>query len=208
MEFTREQNKALIEHFPYLQPRSLWTDEIVKDYDYGYIKGQWDLPDGWHRLFLLYCKAIKPVLKKVDFIDKFRFSQLKEKWGVMTLYNNGYPKEVYEELSDLNSIYCRISTLICQRCGKPADIETRGWIGFLCNACKPETFTAGDYYNLKEPNFIVKLESWEPSVKSNSITTDDYNKIIRELDCKPYYNEYIRCLNLTDSEFIEYLTNK
>ena len=52
MDFTMEQNKALIEHFPYLQPRSLWTDEIAPDYSYDHIRGQWELPDGWGRLFL------------------------------------------------------------------------------------------------------------------------------------------------------------
>lgn len=205
MEFTREQNKALIEHFPYLQPRNLWTDEIVKDYDYDHIRGQWDLPDGWHRLFLLYCMSIKPILKKANFIDQFRFSQLKEKWGEMTLYDNGVPQDIHEEMSDIKYIYERISALICQHCGNFAEYEARGWVSFFCKNCIAKIFDEGDYNKLDEPDFIIKITSWKPSSDSNS---SELIKIVREIDAFPYFEEYLNCLKLTDEEFLKYILRK
>ena len=60
MELTVEQNKKLVEKFPYLIPTNIWTGEVVDNYDYSYNEGECDLPIGWHRLFLLYCKNIRP----------------------------------------------------------------------------------------------------------------------------------------------------
>ena len=59
--YTVEQNKKLIEKFPYLMPINLWTLEPVKDYDFDYIRGDYELPDGFMRCFLLYCKARRGV---------------------------------------------------------------------------------------------------------------------------------------------------
>ena len=92
--FTPEQNKKLIEIYPYLQPRNVWTDKIPEDYDYSYIRGDKEVPDGWLRLFLLYCKAIRPALVNDSYLEQFRFSQVKEKYGSMRLYDFGAPKEV------------------------------------------------------------------------------------------------------------------
>ena len=86
LNLTKEENKMLIEYFPFLQPRNVWTDKIPEDYDYDYILGVGDLPYGWERLFLLYCKHLKVELDKFNFTDKFRFSQIKEKYGDMRLY--------------------------------------------------------------------------------------------------------------------------
>ena len=34
----------------------MWTGLPIKDWDYTYINGVGDLPEGWERLFLLFCK--------------------------------------------------------------------------------------------------------------------------------------------------------
>ena len=74
MNLTVEQNKLLIEKFPFLQPRSVWTDEISEDYDYSYINGVGDVPVGWEKLFLLFAKHLKLELDKYNYTDKFRFT--------------------------------------------------------------------------------------------------------------------------------------
>ena len=77
---SRRLRKALIKEYPYLQPRNVWTDKIAEDYDYEYILGEHDLPEGWFELFLQMCEDIKEPLIKADYLNEFRFSQLKEKY--------------------------------------------------------------------------------------------------------------------------------
>ena len=51
-ELEKIANEQLIKFMPYLQPRNVWTDEIPKDYDYEYIRGEHEIPEGWLSLFL------------------------------------------------------------------------------------------------------------------------------------------------------------
>ena len=83
---SRRLRKALIEEYPYLQPRNVWNDEISEDYDYEYILGEYDLPEGWMKLFLQMCEDIREPLVKANYLNEFRFSQLKEKYGSMRVY--------------------------------------------------------------------------------------------------------------------------
>ena len=104
----RQINKKLCEQFPYLVPRNVFTDKIPEDYDYDYIRGEYELPDGWFDLFLQMCEDIKQPLVDANYLEKFRFSQIKEKYGTMRCYVFGAPEEVhnilhkYEYLSQLN----------------------------------------------------------------------------------------------------------
>ena len=119
---TKEENKALIERMPYLMPRNVFTDKVIDNYDYEYIRGEYELPDGWFRLFLQMCEDIREPLKKADQLDSFRFSQIKEKWGVMECYNFGAPKMVHDIIDD----YRYVSKFVCCCCGRPATIRTTG----------------------------------------------------------------------------------
>ena len=69
MELTVEQNKLLVERFPFLKPRNVWTGEFSEDYDYSYIVGVGDVPRGWERLFLLYCKHLRETLVETNFLE-------------------------------------------------------------------------------------------------------------------------------------------
>ena len=128
---TIEQNKMLCERYPFLLPRNLWTDEVNEDYDYSYIRGIEELPIGWRKLFLQMCEDIRQPLIDADYLDKFRFSQIKEKYNRMCCYNFGAPEHVY----DIIMKYEYISQFICQRCGKPATYETTGWYTSYCDEC-------------------------------------------------------------------------
>ena len=81
MTLTSEQRKQLIDLYPYLQPCNLWTGKISEDYDYIYIREEHEIPEGWIRLFFLYCKNLRSRLVGTETIDKFRFSQLKERYS-------------------------------------------------------------------------------------------------------------------------------
>lgn len=47
---SKEENKALIERFPFLLPRNRWTDEIPDDFNYDYTELD-AMPNGWRIAF-------------------------------------------------------------------------------------------------------------------------------------------------------------
>ena len=190
--FTPEQNKQLIEIYPYLQPRNVWDDKIPEDYDYSFIRGQRELPDGWLRLFLLYCKAIRPILVDNNYLNDFRFSQVKEKYGTLRLYNFGYP----QGMEDLEWLYSGYSEFVCQRCGKMAKVSTIGWIEQLCLDCH-------DPFEAELPGNII--------VKHRTIKIRHHGKdgdSIHVLSYKDVNKEYMKCMKMSDQEFFDYITKE
>ena len=188
MNFSIEQNKQLIAIYPYLQPRNLWTGEIPENYDYSYIRGE-ELPDGWHKLFLMYCKEMRPHLIKSNMLDKFQFSQIKEKYGTMRIYNCGYPKSA----DYLTSLYEYYSTFVCQRCGKPSKWVTKGWVSFFCDECIGEAQV--DCYPLKK----------QTSMRFTCYKNNEPYRI--SYTYKYLDKEYKRVLCMTDDEFFDYITD-
>lgn len=129
---TIEDNKKLIKEFPFLQPRNVWTDKIADDYDYTYVLGVDDLPAGWERLFLQMCKDLKKQLIKDNYLDKFRFTQIKEKYNTMRLYNNGCSEKAHRILDK----YEYLSRYVCTVCGDVATVETQGYVASFCDKCR------------------------------------------------------------------------
>ena len=192
---TTEQRKKLIEVYPYLLPRNLWTDEVSPDYNYDHIRGEFELPPGWERLFLLYCMHLKPILMKHNYVDKFRFTQIKEKSGRIRLYDNGAPMEAH----NLEQIFYTLSGGICEYCGKKAVYETHGWIEVLCKE-----------HVTKQPQWkkhrikrrrVLTIERYDYS------NSKDGEKFLLKLSITPYWREYTKCLKMSDSEFYEYIIN-
>lgn len=128
MELTNLQRQKLINSFPYLQLRNLWSGKLVENCEY--IVGD-SIPEGWFRLFLLYCKNIKSSLEKSNYIDEFMFTDVKEKYGTLRLSNNGEPSST----KYITYCYESFSKFVCQHCGSMADRQTEGWIMSLCNNC-------------------------------------------------------------------------
>jgi hypothetical protein len=110
---SRQLRKALVEEYPYLQPRKAMTGEVHPDYDYQYIVGEYDLPEGWMQLFLQACEDIREPLEKAGDLEKFRFLQVKEKYGQMRLYHSG----AADEVCDILSKYEFLSEQVCSECG-------------------------------------------------------------------------------------------
>lgn len=188
--FTPEQRKQLIDIYPYLQPRNVWSDKIPEDYNYEYIRGEHEVPDGWMRLFLLYCKAIRPILVSNNYLNQFRFSQVKEKYGTLRLYNFGY----CGGMEDIEFLYTGYSEFVCQRCGKPAKYSTIGWIEQLCAEC----------YDPAE-------QSAERVVKHRATRVRRYDKngeTIRILPYKDVNREYMSCMKMSDDQFFNYITEE
>lgn len=127
---TPEQNRELIATYPFLLPRNVFTDEIDDDYDYSYTWAD-DVPDGWRALFLQCCEDLKTQLIADNQLQTFRFCQIKEKYGTLRMYNYGCSSAAQSILDK----YEWLSQFVCISCGKPATVETRGWISPFCDEC-------------------------------------------------------------------------
>ena len=106
----------------------------------------------------------------------------------MRLYNNGYPRD--SNCGDLEYIYSHLSTYVCQDCGKPAKYESRGWISQEC-----EEHKSVDSIKKGNRKYSVTLFRYTPEF--------DQVKVI--IPCKQYWDEYLKCLKMSDEKFLQYI---
>lgn len=86
-----EKNKALVDDFPFLLPRNRWTGKVPDDYDYSYTELD-AMPEGWRTAFgLQMCKELKEILVGAGALETYRIMDIKEKYGSLHWYDNGYP---------------------------------------------------------------------------------------------------------------------
>lgn len=129
------KNKKLTNRYPWLLPRSVWTDKILNDYDYTYTEADC-FPAGWRKSFFKEMhEELREELIRCDYIDEFRVFQIKEKWGMLAYYAGSIPQEcnVYEIIHK----YERLSETICIDCGKldVPNIPINGWYSPICECC-------------------------------------------------------------------------
>ena len=187
IKLNEAQVRELINRYPYLLPRNVWTGKVVEDYDYSYILGQYELPWGWFRLFLLYCKNIRELLEKANYLNKFQFTEIKEKYGTMRLYDGGHP----QDLDKITLDYEVYSGRICMKCGQPADYKAREWTECFCKNC----FTRKEISPMK----VKRKTHYSVTIYEN----EKEKKIRRSL--KNIHKEYMKCLKLNDEEFVSYI---
>ena len=128
----RESNKVLCEQYPFL---TCYTDneETTPTYDFTW---QDDVEEGWVKAFCPQMwDELKAILEKYDYVNKLRFLQIKEKWGLLTIYYGGLPREVYDEVFEWSQKYEKLSEEVCKYCGKPSTRQTLGWITYVCDDC-------------------------------------------------------------------------
>lgn len=146
------KNKKLVKKYPFLIPRNVWTGKIVKNYNYDYTEYD-NLSKGWQKGFgELWLEELREALLKTNSIDKFMFTELKEKYGSFRQYYFNAPKEVYEILYK----YEFISKYICYQCGSPyaCIVDDYGWYLPLCKECWNKN-------NRKRIKRGYKVLSWE-----------------------------------------------
>ena len=134
---TAEQkaNKKLTKRFPFLLPRNRWGGDIAEDYAYDYTELD-AMPEGWRGSFgIEMCERLSACLKKAHYSNKYRITQIKEKWGGLRWYDGGAPKKISEEIEQIISEYEHKSFSICIYCGKPAKYVTDGYVLYLCEDC-------------------------------------------------------------------------
>lgn len=132
METNQAKNKVLIERFPFLMPRNRWTDKIPEDFDYSYTELD-AMPDGWRKAFgEQMCEEIRAELVRVNYLDKYRITQIKEKYGSLRWYDLGCTERILHEIIPK---YESLSVRTCIQCGKPATKISTGWISPYCDVC-------------------------------------------------------------------------
>lgn len=135
MAFTVEENKALIEKYPFLLPRNVFDDAVPDDYDYSYTLFE-DIPEGWQIAFgMQMIEELREILVKGGFLYDYRILQIKEKFGGLRWYDNGYPPSVSEEYLAWEEKYYQLSYDVCIKCGQESAGLTTGWIMPLCRKC-------------------------------------------------------------------------
>ena len=112
-----EQDRYLIERYPWLCPYLDDNGEIPNDYDYnGTLLNA--LPSGWRDLILDLCAELKGLLDKHDLVDKYRVAEAKEKWFMLRWYDyltDG--SEMPQDVVDLVMKYEGQSQYVCMLCG-------------------------------------------------------------------------------------------
>ena len=186
MLLTSDQIRSLVERYPYLRPHNAWTGKVYDDYDFSYTYVD-NLPCGWDRLFLLYCKCIRDYLIKNNYLDKFYFTQVKEKYGTMRLYNAGCPKDIQR----ITNLFEGYSKYVCQDCGDFSVFRTDGWVSHLCSICV-----------LKYSNSYKKIKK---SKHYTILTYENGNEVSINYTYKYLNREYKKVLGMTTEEFYQYL---
>lgn len=132
-------NRELIEKYPWLQIRNVWTGELVepKDYEFTWLD---DLPDGWRKAFgLQMVEELDKILKKANYQSKYQITQIKEKYGFLCWYDNGVPTGASKEYDKWLAKYEELSKHTCLICGKPGEIDYKQyWLMPLCDKCRKE----------------------------------------------------------------------
>ena len=176
---TVEQNKELVEKYPFLLPRNVWTDKLDENYDYSYIRGVDELPSGWRKLFLQMCEDLKVQLIKDNQLDTFRFSQIKEKYNRMECYNNGC-SEAAQRIIDK---YTHLASNVCTVCGQVATWETQGYYASFCDEC----------YKNHAYNYTSEFLSC-PVTKYHFTLYKNGKKYVRTVSCLREWKKYIASL--------------
>lgn len=132
---TIKANKKLVKEFPFLLPKNRYNNHVPHDYDYTYTELD-AMPDEWRKVFgIEMCERIKKCLIKADYLNKYRISQIKEKYGTLCWYDMGVPVSISEEYYNIINYYEDKSMLVCLDCGKPTKYVTNGWIEYICDDC-------------------------------------------------------------------------
>ncbi len=163
-ERTPEENKKLIEEFPFLLPRNVWSGKVPDDYNYEYTAlDTAEMSDAWiEKLLLPMCREIKEELiraeaertddaaerkrfarwysadtkdiKNDDYLHLWQITQTKEKFGSLRLYCNFYTDNMMKIIHK----YEKISDRTCYFCGKRATLVSEGYILPYCAKCAKE----------------------------------------------------------------------
>lgn len=171
------RNKKIVERYPWLLPRSVFTDKLPKDYDYSYSLA-YCFPDGWRKSFFTEMhEEIREELIRCNYLDKFRVLQIKEKYARLCYYTNGIPRDC--RVDEIIRKYEHISQYICIDCGKcDVPVIDDGWLTPICEKC----------YNKRQEHQRKQYESIGIKYPKDSVPT--YEKLLENTDPNDVLEDY------------------
>lgn len=162
-------NKELITEYPFLLPRD-WEGNIPENYDYSWTEVD-EIPEGWLISFgeLLF-NELKEECEKFNYLNDLRFVQVKEKFGGLRIYTNGYPKDA--KIDEIIEKYSLLSENICIECGKPdVPMVMDGWISPYCEYCW--THHCLNHFSTRVNNLDESIELYKELTKNSEIKMSD-----------------------------------
>jgi hypothetical protein len=96
--------------------------------------------DGWYNILREACEKLEPLVIKwieenpTELDWKPRFSQVKEKYGTLSIYWTNATDEMYAITDEAE----KKSETTCETCGKPGKLRGQGWIYCSCFNCAKE----------------------------------------------------------------------
>lgn len=201
----RRKNKKLCERYPFLIPRSVWTDEIIWD-RYKDTK-KWsstlaeDFPKGWWKAFgKMMCEELREDLIKCNYLDEFRFEQIKEKFGELRAYTNCIPQG--SDAANIIDKYTYLSSNICICCGRPdVPMVNESWISPECFVCYYKRQIKRDKYFVKR-GMIKQIRTWgEIRDRYNELTRCNDTKMADSITCQHYSiaGDWIETIDISDT---------
>ena len=126
-----EKRKTWIEHYEKNPPKEIMKEEPKEPYElFGIECGK-----GWKPLYDRYFKWVEEYNKDKSDEEKVETTQIKEKFGRLTIYCSHYPNGLRELLNELENE----SATMCEECGKPCESRNKNyWIYTLCDDCYNE----------------------------------------------------------------------
>lgn len=92
-------------------------------------------PCGWRLAFGdQMIEELSQLLRKYS-VEDYQILQIKEKYGGLRWYDNGFPRIGFDEYNTWVYKYEGLSLETCINCGNPAIGYTKGWITPLCEEC-------------------------------------------------------------------------
>jgi len=122
--------------YEWLILRNDFTDEPILDDDGNYMSWEESIDDGWYKAFgEQMIDELNELLVKYNYVNEFRFMQIKEKFGQIRIYSNSLPIDLYDEYLEWERKYEKLSAGTCIKCGEHSTHFTKGWILPLCDEC-------------------------------------------------------------------------
>ena len=168
----RRYNKRLCQRYPFLVPRNVWTDKVTWDKKYAWTLAI-DFPIGWWKAFgIMLCEELRIELIRCGYLNKFRFEEIKEKFGGLRIYINSIPCGC--KAGDIIDKYSHLSENICIACGKP-DVPMIGH-----NWWSPECFLCWKKRRIKRIPFVKIPETedgWKQMYEDEKTTGEDTGRM-------------------------------
>jgi len=84
--------------------------------------------DGWYNLLDKLCE-------KLSKFDEITFAQIKEKFGLLSVYVHGCTEENFDEVHNIIEEIELESEKVCENCGQPGELRKGSWLYTLCDKC-------------------------------------------------------------------------